>query len=161
MTSIQGQRENLDSLRFALLELLGGMNYCLDWKPDETSWSAREIVYHIIDTPPGGMARVIGGIASGGITEYEIWSDRTNVTDTRATLDMEEVESDIASFFDTFANALATATDDDLQGRRALMRQRTLGEDVERTLEAALAGFERHWRAHLEQLGSLREALGF
>ena len=102
MTSIQSQRENVDSLRAALLELLDGMNYCLDWKPDDSQWSAREIVYHLLDTPPGGMASVVGGIVSGDISEYEIWSDRTNVTEARATLDMDEIQGDIAAFFDTF-----------------------------------------------------------
>ena len=161
MTTIQSQRDNVDSLRTALLELLDGMNYCLDWKPDESQWSAREIVYHLLDTPPGGMAAVAQGIVSGEITEYEIWSDFTNVTEARATLDMAEVERDIAAFFAVFADALEAANDADLQARRVLMRQRTRGEDVERTLEEALAGFDRHWRAHLEQLAELRAALGF
>ena len=160
MTAIQSQRDNIETLRSSLLKVLDGMNYCLDWKPEESDWSAREIVYHIIDTPPGGMASVVKGIVSGEITEYEIWSDRSNVTEARATLDMAEVETDITAFFDVFSKALAAATDDDLQGRRALMHQRTRGQDEERTLEAALAGFDRHWRAHLEQLGELRSALG-
>ena len=160
MTTIQIQRENIESLRSSLLKVMDGMNYCLDWKPEESDWSAREIVYHIIDTPPGGMASVVKGIVSGEITEYEIWSDRSNVTEARATLDMAEVETDITAFFDVFSKALAAATDDDLQGRRALMHQRTRGQDEERTLETALAGFDRHWRAHLEQLGELRSALG-
>ncbi len=160
MTTIQIQRDNADSLYAALLELLEGMNYCLDWKPDEADWSAREIVYHLLDTPPGGMATVVKGIVSGEITEYEIWSDRSNVTEARATLDLAEIESDIAGFFDTFTAALEAANDADLQGRRVMMHQRTRGQDEERTLETALAGFDRHWRAHLEQLGELRDALG-
>ena len=161
MTSIQIQRENLESLRTALLELLDGMNYCLDWKAEESEWSAREIVYHLLDTPPGGTASLVQSIVSGEITEYEIWSDRTNVDETRATLDMEEVEADISAFFIKFDEALQSADDADLQGRRVLMRQRTRGQDEERTLEALLDGWARHWRAHLEQLGELREALGF
>ncbi len=161
MTTIQSQRENVDALRLALLELLDGMNYCLDWKQDESSWSAREIVYHLLDTPPGGTASLVRGIVSGNVAEYEIWSDRTNVTEVRATLDMTEVEADIAAFFTEFSEALQSARDADLQGRRVLMRQRTRGEDEERSLEALLAGWDRHWRAHLEQLGELREALGF
>ena len=160
MTTIQSQRENVDSLHTGLLELLDGMNYCLDWKPEDSNWSAREIVYHLLDTPPGGMARVVGGIVSGEISEYEIWSDRTNVSEARAALDMPEIESDISAFIDTFRGALHLARDSDLQERRVLMHQRTRGEDVERTLETALAGFDRHWRAHLEQLRELRDALG-
>ena len=161
MTTIQSQRENVDSLRTALLELLDGMNYCLDWKPDESDWSAREIVYHLLDTPSGGTASLVQGIVSGEISEYEIWSDRTNVNEARATLDMEEVEADISAFFARFNEALQSAGDADLQGRRVLMRQRTRGEELERSLEAVLEGWSRHWRGHLEQLGELRAALGF
>ena len=161
MTTIQSQRENVDSLRAALLELLDGMNYCLDWKPDESDWSAREIVYHLLDTPQGGTASLVQSIVSGDISEYEIWSDRTNVNEARATLDMEEVEADISAFFAKFNEALLSAEDADLQGRRVLMHQRTRGQDEERTLEALLTGWDRHWRAHLEQLGGLRSALGF
>ncbi len=161
LTTIESQRENVDSLRTALLELLDGMNYCLDWKPEESDWSAREIVYHLLDTPPGGTASLVQSIVSGEITEYEIWSDRTNVNEARATLDMEEVVADVSAFFAKFDEALQSADDADLQERRALMRQRTRGQDEERTLEALLEGWSRHWRAHLEQLGELREALGF
>ena len=160
MTTIQSQLENVDSQRTGLLELLEGMNYCLDWKPDADSWSAREIVYHLLDTPPGGMAVVVRDMVTGEINEYEIWSDRTNVTEDRAALDLPDIESDVSNFFDTFRVALEPASDADLQNRRVLMHQRTRGEDVERTLETALAGFDRHWRAHLEQLTELREALG-
>ena len=161
MSTIQSQRENLDSLRTALLERLDGMNYCLDWKPDESEWSAREIVYHLLDTPPGGTASLVQSVVSGEISEYEIWSDRTNINQTRATLDMEEVEADISAFFTKFNEALQSADDADLQERRVLMHQRTRGQDEERTLQALLAGWDRHWRAHLEQLGELRSALGF
>jgi hypothetical protein len=161
LSNIENQRENVASLRSGLLELLEGMNYCLDWKQEDADWSAREIVYHLLDTPPGGMAEVVKGIVSGQINEYEIWSDRSNITEARATLDMTEIESDIAGFFDVFNAALAAAGDADLQGRRVLMLQRTRGQNEERTLETALAGFDRHWRAHLEQLGELRSALGF
>ena len=161
MTTIQSQLESVESLRAALLGLLDGMNYCLDWKPEESEWSAREIVYHLLDTPPGGTASLVQSIVRGEITEYEIWSDRTNVNETRATLDMEEIEADISAFFAKFSVALQSAEDGDLQERRVLMRQRTRGEDEERTLEALLAGWNRHWRAHLEQLGELRAGLGF
>jgi hypothetical protein len=106
------------------------------------------------------MASVVKRIVSGDITEYEIWSDRSNITEARATREMEDIESDISAFFNAFTAALEPATDADLQDRHVLMHQRTRNEDVDRTLEAALAGFDRHWRAHLEQIGELRAALG-
>ena len=140
--------------------MLGGMDYCLDWKPDDSAWSAREIVYHLLDTPPGGSAEMVRRIVSGEITEYEIWSDRTNITEARSTREMTEIEGDISAFFDLFNESLSGASDADLQARRVLMHQRTRGEDVERTLGEALAGIGRHWHGHLEQLRELREALG-
>jgi hypothetical protein len=161
LTTIQNQRESVALLRSGLLELLEGMNYCLDWKSSDSDWSAREIVYHLLDTPRGGTAALVRKIVAGEISEYEIWSDRTNITDERSTLDMEQIEGDIGAFFESFDAALATASDDDLQGRRVLMHQRTRDEDVERTLEEALAGFDHHWRGHLEQLAEVRGALGF
>ena len=161
MSTIQSHRDNLYALRGSLLELLDGMNYCLDWKPSDSDWSAREIVYHIIDTPPGGTPSVVRGILAGEVAEYEIWSDRTNVTEARSTLDMDEVVGDIETFFSDFEIALSSASDGNLQEIKVLMHQRTREEDVERTLEAVLAGFDRHWRGHLDQLGGLRAALGF
>ena len=163
MTTIQSQRENVDSLRVSLLQLLDGMNYCLDWKADDPDWSPREIVYHLLDTPSGGTAALIRKIISGEISEYEIWSDRSNVTEERSTLDYGRTRKRHCSVLSRRSTtALGEAAgDDDLQGRRVLMHQRTRGEDVERTLEEALAGFDRHWRAHMEQLGEVREALGF
>ncbi len=161
MSTIQSHHDNLDSLRSSLLELLDGMNYCLDWKPSDSDWSAREIVYHIIDTPPGGTPSVVRGIVAGEVAEYEIWSDRTNVTEARSTLDMDEVVGDIETFFSDFEIALSSASDGNLQEIKVLMHQRTREEDVGRTLEAVLAGFDRHWRGHLDQLGGLRAALGF
>lgn len=160
MSTIHDQRENLGALSTGLVELLNGMDYCLDWKPDDSQWSAREIVYHLLDTPPGGTPAVVRGIVSCEISEYEIWSDRTNVTEDRATREMDGVQDDIAGFFTAFGNALDLAEDSDLHGRSVIMHQRTRGEDLERTLEELLAGFDRHWRAHLEQLSELRAALG-
>ena len=161
MSSIQEQRDNVESLRTGLVELLSGMDYCMDWKQDESQWSAREIVYHLLDTPSAGTPVVVQGIVSGAISEYEIWSDRTNVTGDRSTREIEGVQEDIGAFFAAFREALSSAVDADLHGRSVLMHQRTRGEDLERTLEGVLSGFDRHWRAHLEQLAELRESLGF
>ena len=160
LTTIHDQRENVAALRSGILELLSGMDYCLDWKPSDDEWSAREIVYHLLDTPAGGTAALVQKIASGEISEYEIWSDRTNVTEERSTLDMPVIESDVSSFFESLDAAVASVGDDDLIRLRVLMHQRTRGEDVERTLGDVLAGFDRHFRGHLEQLRELRDALG-
>ena len=56
MTTLRdGLLEDAHSIRAELDWLLAGMEYCLDWKPDQGAWSAREVVYHIVDTPEGGI----------------------------------------------------------------------------------------------------------
>ena len=158
---IQANRDNAAGLQTDLLSLLEGMDYCLDWKPEDTAWSPREIVYHLLDTPPGGIHKVVSGLLAGTISEYEIWSDLTNMTPERSAHDMEQIELDVRQFFDSLTQALSSATAEDLSGKSALMHQRTRDEHGERTLEGVLTGFDRHWRGHLEQLGELRAALGF
>ena len=157
----QAQRDNIASLQAELLRLLDGMDYCLDWKPEDTEWSAREVVYHLLDTPPGGIHKVVAGVLAEAISEYEIWSDFSNMTPERAAHDMEQITQDVQQFFDSLAQALSPADDADLVDKSVLMHQRTRDEHGERSLEAVLAGFDRHWRGHLEQVAELRDALGF
>ena len=82
-TGKQEQLELIRSVKNDLLAVLVGMDYCLDWKQDSEEWSARELVYHVLDTPPGGAHNLVKGIIAGEIKEYEIWSDRTNMTPER------------------------------------------------------------------------------
>ena len=81
------------------------MDYCLDWKQDESEWSVREIVYHILETPPGGAPNLVNKIISGDMREYEIWSDLTNLTSERAAHDIDQVNSDIEAFFSNLSDS--------------------------------------------------------
>jgi hypothetical protein len=157
----QGHQENAGAIHAELLKLLEGMDYCLDWKLQDSDWSAREVVYHLLDTPPGGTHAVVRGLVSGEITEYEIWSDLTNMTPERSGHDMEQITANIGDFFGNMNEALNSAAEADLDGKSVMVHQRTRESDEERTLEDVLAGFDRHWRAHLSQINELRDALGF
>ena len=48
-------QQALRGIQSELLQVLDGMDYCLDWKPAPQDWSAREIIYHLLDTPPCGL----------------------------------------------------------------------------------------------------------
>jgi hypothetical protein len=157
----QGHQDNAGTIHAELLKLLEGMDYCLDWKLQDSDWSAREVVYHLLDTPPGGSHAVVRGVVSGEITEYEISSDLTNMTPERSGHDMEQITASIADFFANMNEAVGNAAEEDLDGKSVMVHQRTRGTDEERTLEAVLAGFDRHWRDHLAQIKELRDALGF
>jgi len=149
------------STRTDLLSVLDGMDYCLDWKSGPEEWSVRELVYHILDTPPGGVHTLVRGILAGEVTEYDLWADLTNVTPERAGYDMAQVTADIENFFQGLDRVISSATEEDLETKTVMMHQKTREYDEERTLrtilERTLTG---HIREHLGQLREVRKALG-
>ena len=154
------QLENVRLISDQLLGLLDGMDYCLDWKPEPDAWSARQVIYHLLDTPPGGIHLVVRGILSGDIEEFEIFADRDNMTPERMVYDMDQIGEDIRQFFSRMEEALALA-DDDSMGKSALAHLRSRGADEVRTvLQVLERPFDAHWREHLTQLQELRDALG-
>lgn len=160
-TGKQAHLESAQEIKAELLTLLDGLDYCLDWKQDPAEWSAREMVYHVLDTPPGGVHALVKGVLSGQVSEYELWSDLTNVTPERAEYDMAQVTADIDAFFQGLDLALAGASDEDLETKTVMMHQRTRGVDEERTVAAILERtLSVHIREHLTQLRELRDALG-
>ncbi len=153
ISTVQGVKDDL-------LAVLAGMDYCLDWKQDSSEWSARELVYHLLDTPPGGVNNLVKMIISGEATEYEIWSDLTNLTPERLAYDLSQVTADIESFATDLLESLAGISDEDLESKKVMMHQRTRGVDEERSLSAVLErSLNVHIREHLMQLQALREAL--
>lgn len=160
-TGKQAHLESARSIKSELLAALDGMGYCLDWKQEPTEWSARETVYHILDTPPGGVGSLVRGIVSGEVRDYDLWSDLTNVTPERAGYDMAQITADIESFFQGLDDALSGASDEDLETKTAMMHQKTRGVDENRTVRAILERtLDGHIREHLTQLRGLRESLG-
>ncbi len=162
MTTVkQAELELARSTKIDFSALLEGMDYCLDWKPDPAEWSAREVVYHVLDTPPGGVHSLVKGILSGEVREYDLWSDLTNMTPERAGYDMAQITADIESFFQGLDEALSGASDEDLETKTVMMHQKTRGVDEERTLKTILERtLDGHIQDHLAQLRGLRESLG-
>ena len=159
-TGKQVHLELIQGIKTEFNSILEGMDYCLDWKQDESEWSVRELVYHILDTPPGGAQNLIKGIISGDIQEYEIWSDMTNITPERAIYDIDQINSDIESFFISLSDSISSLSDIDLEEKHAIMHQRTRNVDETRSLGAILERtLNGHMRDHLVQLRSIREAL--
>ena len=160
-TGKQAHLELAHSIKSELLAVLDGMGYCLDWKQEPDEWSARETVYHILDTPPGGVGSLVSGILSGEVREYDLWSDLTNMTTERAGYDMDQIIADIESFFQRLEVALSGYSDDDLETKTVMMHQRTRGVDEDRTITAILERtLDGHIREHLTQLRDLRDSLG-
>ena len=163
MTSAKESLSELaQSVHTRLMELLDGMDYCLDWKDQEDSWSVRQVVYHLLGTPPGGLNGVLKGVLSGDLAEYDLWADLDNITPQRMEHDRGTIRQEVEQHFSELASALASATDQDLSEKTVVVHLKSRGEDVERTAEELLRrGLEGHWQGHLEQLGEVRESLGF
>ena len=159
-TRKQAHIESVRNIKSELLAALAGMDYCLDWKQEPEEWSARELVYHVLDTPPGGAHRLVKGIISGETSEYELWSDLTNMTPERAAYDLDQVNADIETFFQSLEDSLSGISDADLETKKVLMHQRTSKVDEERTIDAILERtLNVHIKEHLAQLQELRDAL--
>ena len=159
-TGKQAHIESVRNIKIELLAALAGMDYCLDWKQEPEEWSARELVYHVLDTPPGGAHGLVKGIISGETSEYELWSDLTNMTPERAAYDLDQVNADIETFFLSLEDSLSGISDADLETKKVLMHQRTSKVDEERTIDAILERtLNVHIKEHLAQLQELRDAL--
>ncbi|MEO2140895.1 MAG: hypothetical protein ABGX63_01805 [bacterium] len=159
-TRKQAHIDSVQSIKKDLLAVLEGMDYCIDWKQDDSEWSARELIYHVIDTPPGGVNNLVSGIYSGEVTEYDLWSDLTNLTPERLAYDLEQVTADIEAFIESLDGALSAMSEEDLHDKKVMMHQKTRNVDEERSINTILERtLNGHIREHLVQLQALREAL--
>ncbi len=151
-------------IREELTTLLDGMDYCLDWKDgagsDADPWCAREVLYHLVDTPEGGIGSVIAGVLSGSLAEVTILPDANNMTADRMAADIDEALAGPLAILQTAADAIASADDGDFEGRTALAHLPHRGIHEPRTAQSFIDGLERHWGEHLNQIRAIREALG-
>ena len=157
------REENLATVRRIRAELTGlleGMDYCLDWKEGD-GWCARQILYHLVDTPEGGVGQVIAGVLDGSRAEVVILPDISDITPARAAAGIAEALAGPLSALQTLEDAVSAAGDADFDARTVWARLPARGIAESRTAQALLDGvFARHWGEHLAQLRALRQALG-
>ena len=146
-------------IRDELTALLEGMDYCLDWK-DGNNWCAREVLYHLVDTPEGGIGGVIAGVLDGTRDEVLILPDANNMTPERMAADIDDAMDGPLSILQTAEDAIATASDADFTEKTAMAHLPHRDIHEIRTAQAFIDGLERHWGEHLNQLRTIRETLG-
>ena len=146
-------------IREELRSLLEGMDYCLDWK-DGDNWCAREVLYHLVDTPEGGIGSVIAGVLNGTLDEVTILPDANNMTPERTATDIDESLAGPIVILQTAEDAIASADDGDFEARTAMAHLPHRGIHEQRTAQSFIDGLERHWGEHLNQIRAIREALG-
>ena len=146
-------------IRDELTATLDGMDYCLDWK-DGDGWCAREVLYHLVDTPEGGIGSVIAGVLAGTLPELTILPDANNMTPERLAADIDEALAGPLAILQTAEDAIGNAADSDFEQRTTFVRLPHRGIEETRAAQTVIDGLERHWGEHLNQLRAIREALG-
>lgn len=148
-------------IRAELMAILEGMDYCLDWRPDPESWSVREVISHLLNTPPGGVPAVFRGVMDGSVTEFDLWADQPYLTPQMQEWGIAELRAALESYFAELTAALESVTEESLAAATVMVHQRNRHWDEPRPArwlpERLFAG---HWREHLAQLRELRDTLG-
>ena len=160
MAAKEDLRQRVQAMREDLSKTLDGMDYCLDWKPTDEEWSAREVLYHLVDTPPGGIHVAARAVLQGDIAELTLPPDVTDTSGDRGQADMGKILEEVDAVLAGLESVIADASDADLEKplpvhlpARGTTEERTLGRIIEGSMDY-------HWADHLGQLKALREGLG-
>ena len=149
------------TLKQDLTDVLDGMDNCLDWKKDPDSWSAREVIYHLIDTPAEGMDLLVHRILKTEGEVFELVPDISNMSEVRLLNNIEQVKADIFNILDNLELIITDASWEELTGKTIVVDLVAQGTNEERTVLNLLQGlFIRHWSQHVIQLKNTRSSLG-
>ena len=153
--------QDTQSIRRELDRLLEGLESHLDAKPNDEEWSAREIIYHIVETPEEGIHTAVRRTLEGSIQELPMTANLTNLTPERQSKDLTGIRMDVEAVLTGMERALTSTTDAELEERKTVFHSILRDVKEDRTAHQLTAGyFVRHWRDHIGQLAALRETLG-
>ena len=148
--------DNIIYIRARTLALLNGMDELIDETADPEEWSIRDIIYHLSDTPVGGLGLLFRGMVSGDISEFDLIPDLTNVTQSRKTTTLEQARHELLGILDEIEHVISRGSSDVFEGTTVTAHLKSRNTDETRTLETLLRGlFARHWLSHLDQLEAL------
>ena len=151
----------IHTLKQDLTDVLDGMDNCLDWKNDPNSWSAREVIYHLIDTPAEGMDFLLRRALKTEGEAFELVPDINNMSEVRLLNDIEQVKADILNILDNLELIITGASWQELTEKTIVVDLVAQGTNEERTVLNLLQGlFIKHWSQHVIQLKNTRSSLG-
>ena len=160
MTTARDQHlKNVDEIREEMFHILDGMDDVLDSRPEPDAWTAREVITHMLYTPPGGVPQVLKSLMAGEIREYDLWADQKYLTEEALAWSPEQVRQQLSGYFEALAGELDTLTDRDLEHTEALVHQRNRNWDEPRPVQWLVERlFAGHCREHLAQLQELKQS---
>ena len=122
------------TLKQDLTDVLDGMDNCLDWKKDPDSWSAREVIYHLIDTPAQGMDLLVHRILKTEGEVFELVPDISNMSEVRLLNNIEQVKADIFNILDNLESIITDTSLEELGERKVVVNLLDQGANEERTV---------------------------
>ena len=153
--------QDTQSIRRELDRLLEGLESHLDSKPNDEEWSAREIIYHMVETPEEGIHIAVQRTLEGSIQVLPMIANLTNLTSERQSKALADIRMDVEAVLSGMEGALTSTTDAELEERKTVFHSILRNVKEDRSAYQLTAGyFVRHWRDHIGQLATLREALG-
>jgi hypothetical protein len=148
--------DNVINIRTRTLTLLEDMDEFIDKTTNPEEWSIRDIIYHLSDTPVGGLGLLFQGMVSGDISEFDLIPDLTNVTHSRKVTTLDEARHELLRTLDGIEHVVSLGSSALFEGTTVTAHLKSRNTDETRTLETLLRGlFARHWLSHLDQLESL------
>ena len=130
--------ENVKLIRDRMIDVLSGMETFIDVTTDSKSWSIRDIIYHLSDTPTGGLGELFQGMISKTVLEFDLTPDLTNVTPNREKTTLEDGLSDLISILDKIESVLLQNTPDILENTTIICHHLSRNIHEVRSLENLL-----------------------
>jgi hypothetical protein len=140
---------------------LSGMDYCARWKSSPNEWSAMDVLYHLLDTPHGGLATSVGQVLDGKSSEISIsWGD-IGVAAEKQSKDLAPVTELLLERLSQMGHLLQSTSDEVLAKTAVTVRFLNRDRVEQVTLLAFLNRyFVNHWRSHLAQVQTIKDILG-
>jgi hypothetical protein len=135
------------------------MDCYIDNKLDKEEWSVREVLWHILEDPEGGMPKAVELIIDGTLPELTIIADETHLTPERQSMDLSEIRQEIREYFHRLEEVLSGVSDGQISRITTSCWFPLKNHREDRTSEVLLEGlFLRHWSDHVKQLQALQLA---
>ncbi|HCG90663.1 MAG TPA: hypothetical protein DEZ08_02330 [Dehalococcoidia bacterium] len=143
----------LDSFIMCISSILERNKNKVDFCPDETSWSIRQHIYHLLDTPTGGIHSIMTTVKTNPKETLVIIPDLDNITEDNQKKTTLEIQADLINYSKSFHNCLSLYSEEDLDQiiiQTSLPKRGIIEDRTPRSLLDRL--FVRHWSEHISDL---------
>lgn len=149
----------MDQVWLELRRQTDGLSNALDWRASPDQWSARQVLSHLGGAPGQNVLAWVQRVLREDHPAISVVGNDPFMTPERQRMRLPDLLAELEHIYGSTAHILRTASPGDL-ARQGLFRFATRPEEERTPLIIAGSSFDRHWRAHAQQLAQLREDLG-